>query len=362
MFSGSYGADDVCILLKPVAIPDTPLKEKERMIQSGQRHYSDMLTHERLPSRRYMALFYQALRRNHERMALDLLRLAAEIATRRAGAITLVSLARAGTPVGVLLKHVLARHFARQASHYSISIVRDRGIDWNALRYILERHDDRSLVFVDGWTAKGVIAAELERSVAEFNRFAGSAVSTALHVLSDLAGTAEVAAGCEDYLIPSAILNATISGLISRSILNCEQVGPCDFHGCLFYHQFGAADLSRWFVAKLLKTVEALPKAALEEKTEALDRIELQAVRNRFLAAIRSRFGIRDDNRIKPGIGEATRVLLRRVPHLLIVRDVEDRAVHHLRLLAAEKDVPVITDPRLPYRAVSLIQEVSHYV
>ncbi|MGH8499539.1 MAG: cysteine protease StiP domain-containing protein, partial [Methylococcales bacterium] len=254
MFSGSYGSDDVCILLKPVTLPDTPLPEKEKMIQSGLRHYSELLTHERLPSRRYMALFYRGLRRNNQRMAVDLLRLAGLIAATRAGDITLVSLARAGTPIGVLLKHVLMRHFGRDAAHYSVSIIRDRGIDRNALRYIIERHEDSSLVFIDGWTAKGVIAAELQRSVADFNRRAGSAISPALHVLSDLSGTAEVAAGCEDYLIPSSILNATISGLISRSILTSEQIGPCDFHGCLYYRQFSAADLSRWFVSKLLKT------------------------------------------------------------------------------------------------------------
>ncbi|MCI0654814.1 MAG: cysteine protease StiP family protein, partial [Methylococcaceae bacterium] len=336
--------------------------EKERIIQSGQGHYSEMLTHEGLPSRRYMALFYKALKRNDQRMALDLLCLARGLAAAREGAITLVSLARAGTPIGVLLKHVLARYFGRDATHYSISIIRDRGIDQNALRYILERHDDKSLAFIDGWTAKGAIAAELQRSVADFNRIEGSAVSPGLHVLSDLAGEAEAAAGCEDYLIPSSILNATISGLISRSILISGQIGPSDFHGCLFYGQFRAADRSRWFVSKMLKTVEALPKAALAQETGPVDRAGLKAVRNRFLADIRTRFGVRDHNRIKPGIGEATRVLLRRVPHLLIVRDLEDRAVHHLRLLAAEKHVPVITDSRLPYRAVSLIQEISHHV
>lgn len=362
MFSGSYAPEDVCILLKPIALPDTPLDEKERLIQSGRRHYSEMLTHERLPSQAYMELFYEALRLNQQRMAIDLMRLAARIAARRAGAITLVSLARAGTPIGVLLKHVLERQFGRCVSHYSISIIRDRGIDRNALRFILERHEDKSLVFIDGWTAKGVIADELSRSVAEFNRMSGYAVSAALHVLSDLSGSAKVTAGSEDYLIPSAILNATISGLISRSILNSQQIGPKDFHGCVYYEQFRSADLSRWFVATLLKTVESLPEASWRDTETEVDRAQLQALRKRFLSDSHVRFGISDYNRVKPGIGEATRVLLRRVPHLLIVRDVEDVAVHHLLLLASEKNVALQIDPLLPYRAVSLIKELSQYV
>jgi hypothetical protein len=45
-------------------------------------------------------------------------------------------------------------------------------------------------------------------------------IDSGLYVLVDLAGVAAVAASAEDYLIPSSILNATLSGLISRSVLN----------------------------------------------------------------------------------------------------------------------------------------------
>ena len=66
--------------------------------------------------------------------------------------------------------------------------------------------------------------------------------------------------------------------------------------------------------------------------------------------------GISDVNLIKPGIGEATRVLLRRTPRLLIVRDAAAPEVAHLVLLAQEKNVAVMVDPALPYHAVSLIR------
>ena len=51
----------------------------------------------------------------------------------------LVSLARAGTPVGVVLQHILSRHYQQPIAHFSISIIRDRGIDTNALEYILQQ-------------------------------------------------------------------------------------------------------------------------------------------------------------------------------------------------------------------------------
>ena len=51
MFSGSYLPEDVTFLLKPVHLESTDLVEKEQLIQSGQRHYSEMITREKLPSR-----------------------------------------------------------------------------------------------------------------------------------------------------------------------------------------------------------------------------------------------------------------------------------------------------------------------
>src|SRR5262249_43310982 len=155
MFSGSYDPADVTFLLKPVQLATTPVAEKERLIQSGQRHYSEMIGAEALPSPRYLQLFHDALKREKARFARDLLRLAGEIAARRSGEITLVSRARAGTPVGVLLTRTLRERLARRATHYSVSIIRDRGIDEVALRFILARHDPASVVFVDGWTGKG---------------------------------------------------------------------------------------------------------------------------------------------------------------------------------------------------------------
>ncbi len=77
------------------------------------------------------------------------------------------------------------------------------------------------------------------------------------------------------------------------------------------------------------------------------------------MAHVRERFGTTDSNLIKPGIGEATRVLLRRRPRHLLLRNPALPEVAHLRLLAREKRVRVTVEPDLPYLAAALIQECA---
>jgi hypothetical protein len=302
-------------------------------------------------------VFEDACAANMAHMARDCLALAAIIAAGRTGEIVVVSLARAGTPVGVVVRRLLEKVMGRQAVHYSVSIARDRGIDAVALAHIVRHHAPAAIVFVDGWTGKGVIARELAQSVAAFNQARGTAIDGGLYVLSDLAGAATAAASigaAADYLIPSSILNATVSGLVSRTV-----VGRADeLHGCVYYAEFAPHDHSRRFV-------DALEQAAHQQAAgqypqcapAAPDRAAAAAQTSRAcLQRLQQQYDVADVNLVKPGIGEATRVLLRRVPRLLLLRDRSAADVCHLTVLAQEKNVPVMIDPALPYQAVSLIR------
>lgn len=360
-FSGSYRPGDVAFLLRPLARQEfVGVADKEALIQSGQRHYSQMLSPESVPSERYMRLFDEACAANNGRMARDCLRLAGLIASKkRQRALAIVSLARAGTPVGVVVARLLREVFDVDAVHYSVSIVRDRGIDAAALRHILARgHAAGSIVFLDGWTGKGVIARELAGSVDLFNRRHGAAIDAGLHVLSDLAGAAACAASCEDYLIPSSILNATVSGLVSRTVMD-EDLGPDDFHGCVFYDQFAPHDRSQSFADALTGLALQQARDGGLEPATPIDAAAARARSQDYIGAAMRRYGVADVNLVKPGIGEATRVLLRRVPRLLVLRDAQAADVAHLAVLAEEKQVPVEIDPLLPYHAVSLIRSAS---
>lgn len=357
-FTGSYTLDDVQFLLKPTRVENTPVHLKEVLIQSGKKHYSEMLSHESLPADDYVSLFYEAMALNQERMAAHLLILAKQIMATRPQGITLVSLARAGTPVGVLLKQVLKRYFKSDVAHYSVSIIRGIGLDHNALRFILQQHNPESLVFVDGWTGKGVIARQLASSLAEFAISDGVAIPAELYVLTDLSGSATVAASCEDYLIPSSVLNSTVSGLVSRSVYDPHTAGASDFHGCVYYQHFAEQDLSAYFIDTMLACVERIWQGG-EFEPPTIHRQQLQSISQALLQWLAEQYGITHANYIKPGIGEATRVLLRREAQLLLLRDLTSEATKHLRWLAESKSIPIAVFSNLPYQAVALIKEIQ---
>ena len=357
-FTGSYRSDDVQFLLKPITLPDTPIELKETLIQSGQKHYSEMLTRESVPSDDYLTLFNQAMRTNKRRVAHDVILLAHRIYETRSNGITLISLARAGTPIGVLLKHVLKRYFNIEAEHYSISIIRDIGIDQNALRHLLQSHSPETFVFIDGWTGKGSIAEELASSLQDFTNSDGINIPAELYVLSDLSGSAAVSATYEDYLIPSCLLNATVSGLISRSVYDKTAELNGDFHGCVYYQEFTEHDLSNYFITEILQEVDAIWPVRPNYIQEAHSKGYWRATSKSLLRQIATYYGVSHQNYIKPGIGEATRVLLRRIARRLLLQELESETTLHLRWLAKTKSVPVEVYPDLPYHAVALIQEV----
>lgn len=74
----------------------------------------------------------------------------------------------------------------------------------------------------------------------------------------------------------------------------------------------------------------------------------------------RADFGIRDINLIKPSIGEATRVLLRRVPWKVLVHSLRDEAhLGHIYQLAREKGAELVEYPLENYRACGLIRDLA---
>ena len=76
---------------------------------------------------------------------------------------------------------------------------------------------------------------------------------------------------------------------------------------------------------------------------------------------IAGEYGIDNINLIKPGIGETTRVLLRRVPWKILVNEKykEDASLEHILRLAEEKEVPVEWYPLEHYKACGLIKKVA---
>ncbi len=350
-FSGSYAPEDVTFLLERVTLDPVDVATKEALIQSGARHYSEMLSPETPPSPEYLALYEAALDRNGARLAHDIAALAGSLDARAAAGreVVLVSLVRAGTPIAILIARAIKRRGGRSVAHYGVSIIRDRGIDSAALAYVARHHDPADIVFVDGWTGKGAIAGELCRSVPD-------GIAPFLAVVADPAGIADLAATHDDYLIASGLLNSVVSGLVSRTILKAELSGGGAFHACMMFNSLAAHDRSRGFIDRVDAMVgvgEAIPpdatgRQAANEACEAM------------LAHIMADARVTNRNLVKPGIAEATRVFLRRVPERLYLRDATDPDVRHLVHLATEKKVPIAPlDAAGHFRAVAVIREVS---
>jgi hypothetical protein len=173
-----------------------------------------------------------------------------------------------------------------------------------------------------------------------------------------LSGSAAVAASCEDYLIPSSVLNATVSGLVSRSVYDPQSMKANDFHGCVYYQHFAEQDLSAYFIETVLDCVARVWHRGQFEPP-SINRQHLQSISQTLLQWLTEHYGVSHANYIKPGIGEATRVLLRREAQRLLLRDLNSEATRHLRWLAESKSIPVAVFSELPYQAVALIKELQ---
>jgi hypothetical protein len=164
----------------------------------------------------------------------------------------------------------------------------------------------------------------------------------------------------DDFLIASACLNSTVSGLVSRTVLNRIHLGPKDFHGAKFYPQLADTDVS----GVLLDAVSDRFAAVTDEVTCGLPALAGSDRRVTFegwaaVERIRQQYGIESANFVKPGVGEATRVLLRRVPWKILIREPNHPDHAHLRLLAAQRGVPIEVVPGLAYSCVGLVRHLS---
>ncbi|NKY59472.1 phosphoribosyltransferase [Nocardia flavorosea] len=362
---GSYARDDVAWLLKDLSAAEleADLAYREQRIQAGLAHYAESLPIEYQPDAAYRELFDRVLDDSAQRLALAVGTVAELVVAERGTGIVLASLARAGTPIGILIRRWLATgHGSRPGldiPHYAVSIVRDRGIDTVALDYLAGRHNAADVVFVDGWTGKGAIAKELTEALDAYHAAGGARFDADLAVLADPGHCVRTYGTRDDFLIASACLNSTVSGLVSRTVLNRDLIGPEDFHGAKFYADLAADDVS----GRLVDTVTAAFDSVRDRVTEQVGHLRA-ADRTPTWAGwasverVRAEYGVDSVNFVKPGVGETTRVLLRRVPWRVLVREPDAAEHAHIRLLAQAREVPVEVVPELAYSCMGLIKDV----
>lgn len=354
----SYRDEDVTLLLKDITglVKPQSTEERERLIQSG-RHYSEMLPIEYVPTQKYMEVYEEALEKYAGPTALAVGRLADKVIRTRGKDVVIVSLARAGIPIGILVKHYIRKKYGFDIPHYSISIIKGRGIDDNAMRYLLGRYQPQQLLFLDGWIGKGAILEELRKDMEAYE-----GVSSDIAVVADPANVTELCGTHDDILIPSSCLNSTVSGLVSRTFLRDDIIGPDDFHGAVYYGELADSDLSYAFIDAIERRFD-LGSAPAEDDLEpdpsakgGASGYGIDEVRE-----IAAEFGVDDINLVKPGIGETTRVLLRRVPWKVLIDEKyrDDPELGHIVRLAEERNVPVGYYPLKHYKCCGIIRRLA---
>ncbi|MFJ4279406.1 phosphoribosyltransferase [Streptomyces massasporeus] len=355
----SYAPEEVGWLLQDLSdvTLEAPTEEREEAIQSGGAHYAESLPVEYQPSEQYQELFHAALEDSAARIAQAVGVVTETVLAERSPRPVLVSLARAGTPVGILMRRWAQHRHGLDLPHYAVSIVRGRGIDANALRWLARHHDPRDVVFVDGWTGKGAITRELAQALEEFEKSDGiTGFDPEIAVLADPGSCVRTYGTREDFLIPSACLNSTVSGLISRTVLRADLVGPDDFHGAKFYRELAGTDVSVAFLDAVSARFPEVADAACAQAKELLATDRSPTWEGwAAVERISEEYAIHDVNLVKPGVGETTRVMLRRVPWKVLARAGAGSDLDHVRLLAEQRGVPVEEVDGLPYTCVGLI-------
>lgn len=356
---GSYSPSDVIFLLKDISdvMEEKPTEDREEAIQSGV-HYSEMLPIEYNPSEEYMKLFYSSLEQYKKKLAIAVGVVAMKIIEDKGMDIVLVSLARAGTPVGILIKRYIEHVLQLTVPHYSVSIIRGIGIDENAIKHILMKHPNKTIQFIDGWTGKGAIKKELDRSVMLLNKKNNQNIRNCMAVLADPGNCASIYGTRDDFLIPSACLNSTVSGLVSRTVLNEKYIGEYDFHGAKYYKELEEKDVSHYFIETIcsqFQYVEDEVKRSIQDRVFSTPSWKgLEDIKQ-----IQADFEIENINLVKPGVGETTRVLLRRVPWKILVKDLDHEDIKHILLLAKERNIPVERYEHMSYICCGLIKPLK---
>lgn len=339
---GSYERDDVAWLLKDLSTDEAETPAEEHA--ETQRE-----------------LFDEALTASAQRVAYAIGLVTEQVLARRGQDAVLVSLVRAGTPIGVLMRRWAQRVHGLDLPHYAISMIRGRGIDQTALAYLAAHHDPAKVMFVDGWTGTGAIARELAASVEKANStldaHLASPFSPELAVLADPGRSVAVYGTHEDYLIPSACLGSSVSGLVSRPIIDDDRVSPNDFHGAVFHADLAPADVSKKFIDTIaarfpiVRTKVMLDLAAHLGGDHTPTWVGWDAVEE-----VAEKFADGDVGLVEAGVDETIRLLLHGEPSTILLDPSRDADLGQIKKLAEARGVPLERISGLPYSCIGLVR------
>ena len=343
----------VCLLkdltgqLEPVSF-----EEKLRYLESGGKSY-DIICRDDIRTEEELAYIRQLINVHAPVVARKTAILSEKLYFCKEKKPVLVSLARGGIPYGVLCGRYLRKYYRYCAPHYVVSLVRGVGFDENALEYILKRHEDKDIVFIDGWTGSGYLTDQLKLYVNKFNSDHGIHIVPEMAVVADLAEVCRLNGTTEDIFLPSSCLNAEVSGLISSICINKKFIGVKDFHGCILMGEMKASDLSVYYADTVSAAFQkAEPACEMELRKGAEKNVSLY---KNARGAIIEQLGLAPDAKVRLGIGESFRALFRQPLACLVVNDDNDPDVRYLIEFAVAKKIKIVQADFGKYKGAAVL-------
>lgn len=334
--------EDVILLLTDVTgrVEPVSMDERAERVAKGE-HVRSIIINEYEVSQQYRDIVHKHMDNYIENMAKYVGILAEQLWQVKGNELVLVDIVRAGIPIGILVKNYIKKYYNVDIYHYGISLV--KGLDPNAMHYIINKHGTKGIQFIDGWTGKGTVAKEVRNSAKEYD-----GVDTSLAVLSDCINQAKYTGTREDVYIPHSPLNAAVTGLVSITVKNQIYSGDNGFHAALYLKDLEEYDESQDFVDKVSsKFTKQKPYEINSDKQ--VDDTEIDKIAERLK---------RDKKLLNPGINEAARAVLRRDLEELIVCNKADYDLLPLIELAKSKGVDVReVDWLKGYKAVSVAKD-----
>ena len=335
--------EEVQLLLKDMTgkVEPVSMEERARRVANGEYVRSIIIKEYDAPEE-YTRIVKKALPEYISNVAKYVGVLAEQLYEAKGEKLVLVDIVRAGIPIGILVRRYINKFYGVKVPHYGVSLV--KGLDKEAMQYIIDKHGKDGIQFIDGWTGKGTVTKEIRNDVAE--NLPG--VDSSLAVLSDPINITKYAGTREDVYIPHSPLNAAVTGLVSITVLNPEYKEEGDFHAAIYLDELEKDDISQWYVDEItnLFTKQTTSPVGVNDNEDdtLIDKLAEKYDRNKKL--------------INPGINEAARAILRRHLEKLVVNDLHDDEVKTLIELAEYKGIKVEEDKQLKgYKAVTIADD-----
>ena len=165
-------------------------------------------------------------------------------------------------------------------------------------------------------------------------------------MLVDPGDCAAISGTTEDFLVPNACLNATVAGLVSRTIVAPDLVGPHDFHAAKYYPELCAHDRSAQFLDTISHEFPAVrSQVDVHHTPPRTGRHVPSFAGERIAQSLADEYDLPNVNLVKAGVSETVRMLLHRPAQRVLVQPDAGSDIIVVHQLATRWSLPIEERP-----------------